>query len=207
MLITISRQYSAGGSAVARTVSERLGWRLVDNDFVDEVAKRAGVSPEEVREKEERPSTFIERLARVTALELPEMFLPTADALEGHGEGHFVRITRLLVEEFAAEGRCVVVGRASAAVLARAEDTLHVRIVAPVEFRVRRAVELFELSAEEARERVETTDANRIRYHREYYHRDSNDPANYDLVINTERLGIDGAAGVVVDRTRALGWS
>ena len=110
MLITISRQFAAGGSKVASEVAERLGWRLVDNDFVQKIADRAGVTPEEVAAREERPSTFIERLARITALEIPEMFLPTSDALEEHGEAHFVRLTRLLVEELAAEQRCVVVG-------------------------------------------------------------------------------------------------
>lgn len=207
MLITVSRQFSAGGSKVASEVAERLGWRLVDNDFVQEIADRAGVSPEEVAEKEERPSTFIERLARITALELPEMFLPTADALEEHGEAHFVRLTRLLVEELAAEQRCVVVGRASAAVLAREKDTLHVRIVAPRAFRIERAMARQGLDREEAERRLENTDANRSRYHREYHHRDCTDPANYDMVLNTGRLGISAAANVIMHRARILGWS
>ena len=41
MLITISREYGAGGSTVARTVAERLGWRLVDNELVEEIGGRA----------------------------------------------------------------------------------------------------------------------------------------------------------------------
>lgn len=206
MLITISREYAAGGSHVAKLAAAELGWRVVDDEFVDQVAKRAGVSPEEVAEREEKPSTFIERLARVTALELPEMFLPTADVLEEHGEGHFVKVTRSLVEELAARGRSIVVGRASAAVLARATDTLHVRVVAPVEHRVARAVAELGISADEAEDVVEQTDDNRRRYHREYYHRDSTDPCNYDIVLNTHRLGLEGAAAVVVARARALGW-
>ncbi len=207
MLVTISRQFAAGGSQIASSVATALGWRLVDNDLVDAVAARAGVSPQEVAEREERPSPFIERLARVTALELPELFLPTADALQEHGESSFVRITRSLVEELAAQGRCIVVGRASAAVLARASDTLHVRIVAPRPFRVRRAMDLLGVEREEAARRLEATDSNRIRYHREYYHRDSNDAANYDIVLNTERLGVDGGARVILARAEALGWS
>ena len=110
MLITISRQFAAGGSQVASRVAEALGWRLVDDELVDKVAERAGVSREEVAALEERAPTFIERLARLTALELPELFLPTAEAVEEFGEGHLVKITRALVEELAAEGRCVVVG-------------------------------------------------------------------------------------------------
>ena len=207
MLITISRQFAAGGSQVAKRVAESLGWRLIDDELVDRVAERAGVSREEVAALEERAPTFIERLARLTALELPELFLPTAEAVEEFGEGHIVKITRALVEEIAAEGRCVVVGRASAAVLARSADTLHVRLVAPREQRIRVATERLGLDPAEAPRIVDERDANRARYHREYYDRDWNDPVHYDMVLNAGRLGFDGAADVIVARARALGWA
>jgi cytidylate kinase len=207
MLITISRQFAAGGSQVASRVAEALGWRLVDDELVDKVAERAGVSREEVAALEERAPTFIERLARLTALELPELFLPTAEAAEEFGEGHLVKITRALVEELAAEGRCVVVGRASAAVLARSADTLHVRLVAPFETRVKTATQRMGLDATDAPRLVAERDANRARYHREYYDRDCNDPIHYHMVLNTGRLGFDGAAQVIVDRARAQGWT
>ena len=206
MLITISRQFAAGGSQIARRVAEELGWRLIDDELVDRVAERAGVSREEVAALEERAPSFIERLARLTALELPELFLPTAEAIQEFGESHLVKITRALVEEIAAEGRCVVVGRASAAVLARTANTLHVRLVAPLDLRVRTATERLGLDPAEAPRLVEERDANRARYHREYYDRDWNDPVNYDMVLNTGRLGFDGAARAIVGRARAVGW-
>ena len=130
-----------------------------------------------------------------------------APAFEEHGEAHFVRITRSLVEELAAEKRCIVVGRASAAVLARARDTLHVRIVAPVAYRLQRAILELGLQKGEAERTLEETDLNRSRYHREYYHRDCTDPVNYDIVLNTERVGLDGAAEIIVSQARALGWT
>ena len=55
MIITISRQFGAGGSEVARRVAEALDWRLVDNDLVDRVAERAGLPPEEVAQRAGRP--------------------------------------------------------------------------------------------------------------------------------------------------------
>lgn len=54
MLITISRQYGAGGSEVARLVAMELGWSVVDNDIVDRVAARAGLAPEVVARQDER---------------------------------------------------------------------------------------------------------------------------------------------------------
>jgi hypothetical protein len=53
---------------------------------------------------------------------------------------------------------------------------------------------------------VQEVDAQRQRYHREYYDRDWNDPANYHMVLNSSALGLEGAAEVVLGRARALGW-
>ena len=64
MIITVSREWGAEGSRLARAVSGRLHWNLIDNELIGEVARRAGMSPEEVARKEERAPTFPERLAR-----------------------------------------------------------------------------------------------------------------------------------------------
>ena len=53
---------------------------------------------------------------------------------------------------------------------------------------------------------LDEKDANRARYHREYYDRDCELPMHYDMVLNTERLGHEGAAKVIVSRARDLGW-
>lgn len=206
MLITISRQYASGGTQVAKLVADRLGWQLVGNALIDEVARRAGIPPEEVQAREDRPPSFVERLARVASAQLPDLFLPAPPIGQPIGEGNLVRVTRSVVCEIAAQGHCVFVGRASAAVLAWREDALHARLVAGAEFRRRVAVEVMGVPEKDAVTAVERRDANRIRYHREYYARDCDDPRHYDLVLNTERLGFPGAADQIVHRARALGW-
>lgn len=206
MLITISRQYASGGTQVASLVADRLGWRLVGNALIDEVAERAGIPPEEVQAREDRPPGFVESLARIASVQLPDLFLPAPPIGQPIGEGNLVRVTRSVVREIAAEGRCVFVGRASAAVLARRQDALHVRLVAGTEFRRRVAVEVMSVPEDDADAIVARRDVNRVRYHREYYARDCDDPRHYDLVLNTERLGFPGAADLVVHRVRALGW-
>ena len=207
MLITISRQYASGGTQVASLVAEQLGWRLVGNALIDAVADRAGVPPEEVQAREDRPPGFVERLARIASVQLPDLFLPAPPIGQPIGEGNLVRVTRSVVCEIAAAGRCVFVGRASAAVLAWREDALHARLVAGPEFRKRVAVEVMGVPENEAEAVVARRDANRVRYHREYYARDCDDPRHYDLVLNTERLGFPGAAEQIVHRARALGWA
>ncbi len=207
MLITISRQYASGGTQVAKLVARQLGWRLVGNALIDEVAERAGVPPEEVQAREDRPPAFIERLARVASAQLPDLFLPAQTVGQPIGEGNLVRVTRSVVCEMAGEGPCVFVGRASAAVLAWREDALHARLVAGAGFRRGVAVEGIGVPERDADAVVARRDANRIRYHREYYARDCDDPRHYDLVLNTERLGFEGAADQIVHRARALGWA
>lgn len=207
MLITISRQYGAGGSAVAARVADALGWRVVDNELVERVAARAGLTAEDVATREERVPTFIERLAQTIIAATPELVVPPeADGTVGLAEADLVRITERVVEEVAQEGRVVLVGRAAPAVLAREQAALHVRLVAPRDYRIRVAAERLGASPEDAARVLDDTDKNRARYHWEYYHREWSDPANYHMVLNTAALGLGGAVEVIVGRARGMGW-
>jgi cytidylate kinase len=202
MLITISRQYGAGGSEVARRVAAALEWSLVDNEFVEQVARRAGLPPEEVADREERVLSFLERLSLTMASSAPELFPPETGTAENRDEVMVVRMTESLVAELAEEGRAVLVGRAAPAVLGQGGDAIHVKLVAPVAFRLEQVCRRLSLEPKEAREVLKGTDKNRARYHREYYDRDWDDPVNYDMVLNTGRLGFEGATSVIVARAR-----
>jgi cytidylate kinase len=209
MVITISREYGAGGSEVARRVAATLGWSVIDNELVEEVAARAGVSPEQVAERDERVPGFVERLARTLALASPELVpIPVAGGtLEEVSERSLVRITERVVTEAAAQGRVVLVGRAAPAVLGRQEGALHVKLVAPKLVRLQMAIERLGVDPGVAERVLDDTDRQRERYHREYYGRDWGDAHNYDMVLNTARLGFEGAAAVITGRARALGWA
>jgi cytidylate kinase len=208
MLITISRQYGAGGSEVARRVAAALGWRVVDNELVEEVAARAGLPREDVAEREERVPSFAERLARTLAASSPELFAAPAPGgtIPKLQEDDLVRITETVVEEVAAKGRVVLVGRAAPAVLAREDNSLHVKLVAPRSYRIQAAAERLGVDPEKAAEILDETDAMRERYLRQFYRRNWNDPVNYHMVLNTGVLGPDGATEVIVGEARRRGW-
>lgn len=201
MIITVSRQYGAGGSEVAKRVAEALGWRLIDNELVDKVAERAGLPAEEVAQRDERAPGFVERLVRVLT-RVPELFPKPAEKAPEPEEARLVRLTESVVAELAAQGRVVLVGRAGPAVLRGKYDALHTRIVAPFGFRLRMAAERLGAGATEAEKVLQETDANRARYLKQHYARDWNDSTNYDLVLNTGTLGLDGAAAVIVECAR-----
>lgn len=198
MLVTISRQFGAGGAAVAARVGSALGWRVVDNDFVDRVATRIGCPRDEVAAREERGAGFVERLAATLAGASLELFAAGEVPAPDLDEADLVRVTESVVAEVAAEGNVVLVGRAGAAVLGQRPDALHVRVVADREFRIGVAAERLRLPRAEVARVLDETDANRARYHRVHYARDWADPVHYDLVLNTGRLGFDAAAALVV---------
>jgi cytidylate kinase len=209
MIITISRQYGAGGSEVARRVAAALNWKVVDNELVEEVAARAGLPAADVAEREERVPSFAERLARTLAASTPELFAArvpggTVPKLQ---ETDLVRITETVVAEVAAKGRVVLVGRAAPAVLARERDSLHVQLVAPRSYRVQAAAERLRMEPEKAAVIVEETDGMRARYLRQYYRRDWYDPVNYHMVLNTGLLGLEGVTQTIVAEARRRGWT
>lgn len=206
MIITLSRQYLAGADKVAKCVAAELGWTVVDDAFIEALAERSGFDPEDVKGLEERVPSFMERFAQSSALSTPEFLMSAPDATFEPEALRLAHLTRDLVTELGRRDRVVLVGRAAAAVLARERDAIHVWLVASVAYRVREAIRRYGMSEAEARAAVASTDASRARYHRELYDRVWADPVNYHFVLNTELLGIEGAADLILARARALGW-
>src|SRR5712692_1310025 len=127
-VITITRQYASGGSEVARLVAAELRWDVIDNEFVDEVARRAGLPPETVAQRDERAPGLLERLARTLAVGSPEMFMATSAVSRVEpDEAAIVKMTERVIAEAAAHGRVVLVGRGAQALLAQRPDALQDR--------------------------------------------------------------------------------
>jgi len=207
LIITLSRQFGAGGAEVAKRVADRLQWRVADNEFIERVASRAGLTPDEVAVREERVPNFLERLAWALASASAELAVPTGATMEGLSEPLMVRVTESVVAEIAREGRVVLVGRSAAAILGERERTLHVQVVAPVEIRIERIAGRLGVPLGDAKKLVHESDARRSKYHKEYYGRDWADPVNYHLVINTGYLGLDGTADLIVREAGRRGWA
>ena len=207
MIITLSRQFGAGGAEVAKRVADRLQWRVADNEFVERVAARAGLTPDEVAVREERVPNFLERLAWALASASAELAVPTGATMEGLSEPLMVRVTESVVAEIAREGRVVLVGRGAAAILGERERTLHVQVVAPVGIRVERIAGRLGVPLDEAKKLVHESDGRRSKYHKEYYGRDWADPVNYHMVLNTGYLGLDGTADLIVREAGRRGWA
>ena len=201
-IVTISRQFGSGGSDVAARVASALGWSLLDNALVEAVSQRLGTSAAEVEAREERVPSLVERLAEAMTLGSPEMMPALLHHPLPPSEEQLLDVTRRVILEAAARGPVVLVGRGAQSFLAAREDAIHVLCYAPPPALAARVAAREGLAPDEARRRVEDTNRQREQYVRRYWNRSWLAHENYHLCLNTEWLGIDGAAALVVDTAR-----
>jgi len=201
-ILTVSRLYGSGGSEVAAIVAKALGWSLLDNAVVDAVATRMGLSVAEVQAREERVPSLVERLTSAMAMGSQEWMSPIADAKQVTDE-QLIEVTRHVIEEAILRGPLVVVGRGTWQMLAEREDTLHVFCYAPRKALIARTMKREGISSEEATRLVDETNKQRDQWVRLHWERDRRALENYDLSVNTERLGIEGAAELIVAAARS----
>jgi cytidylate kinase len=199
VIITISRMFGSGGSDVAARVARSLGWSLLDNAVVDEVAERLGVSRSEVSSLEERVPSLAERIATTLAMSTPEFVVPVSDApMTETAELRIVDATKRVMEEATLQGNAVLVGRGAQALLADRPDALHVFCYAPKQFLVEYAIAHRGINPAKAEHEVDKVNRQREQYVKRHWGRNWRAPENYHLCIDTGRLGIEHAADLVV---------
>lgn len=202
-VVTVSRLYGSGGSEVAAKVAAALGWSLLDNAVVDAVAARLGVPPAEVAAREERAPSLVERLVETLALGSQDWLSPsTAAGKRPPTDEQLIEVTKHIVDEAIARGPLVLVGRGAQSMLAERGDALHVFCHAPRAALIARSMARDRLDDEAAAKLVDATNAHREQWVRKHWSRNWRDQSNYHLSVNTNWLGIDGAAGVVVYAVR-----
>lgn len=207
-VITVSRQYASGGSQIAQLAATRLGWELIDNEFVDRVAQLAGLPREEVEQREERVTGFMERLARTLAGSSPELFMTATGEtpVAAPPEEAIVRVTERVIAEAVRHDRVILVGRGAQAYLGQREGTLHVYVVAPLEARIQRAMERLKVDRKEAERATHEIDDGRRQYVKTYYGRRWDDPANYDLILNSGPFSYEQCADLMEAAAKLRGW-
>jgi cytidylate kinase len=201
-VITISRMYGSGGSEVAQRVSAALGWSLLDNDIVDAIAERSGLTRAEVSAQDERVPSLVERLASALSLGSPEILPPVPTGPVETTEERIIAVTQRVIEEAVQAGPAVFVGRGAQCLLAEREDTLHVFCYAPRAALRKYAMDTFRVGQDEADKMVAEQNKQREQYVRRHWNRNWLAHENYHLCLNTAWLGLDEAAALVVDAAR-----
>jgi cytidylate kinase len=204
-VVCISAVDGARGEEVAPAVARELGYRLVDEEIVRTAAHEAGVDAAQVAEVEKRRSLAIrllDSLGTSTSLSTFAMagYVPPVDA---PGESDLRRLIRTTIEELAQRGDAVIVAHAASMALGDRDDVLKVMLTASDAARQRTLAEQRGLDEKAARKEVERGDANRADYLKRFYGISHESPADYDLVLNTDRLGPAGAVRLVVQAVGA----
>ena len=191
-IVTVAREYGSGGSRVAELLAEGLAWKLLDRCLVEKIAQAACVEPAVAAQFDERPDPWFDRLARgfwqggTLRGVLPGPSLDVFDA------NVVTSLTQNLIEEDAAMGNCVIVGRASQCILQRRSDAFHVFIYAPREERLRR-VRPRHASLAEAEEAQDARDRERAAYVRQFCGQDWTNHHLYHLMLSSslgERVAV-----------------
>lgn len=206
-VVCISRSRGAGGEAVGQMVSNELRFRYVDDEILVRAAERAEVEPSLVADAERRKSLLtrvLEAMAAAGTVQLEPAAAFAPDALIAlNASANYQQLIGDVIRETGAEGNAVIVAHAASMALAGTDGVLRVLVTAPPETRAQRLADAGGLSEGDARKQIDESDAARRDYFRRFYDVSEELPTHYDLVVNTDVLGLDGAAQAVIGAARA----
>ncbi len=185
-IITITREYGAGGGEVARKLAETLGWELLDRELLHQAA-----------EVEHVPDAELERL--------DEKAIATADRFRLHPpHAKYLHGLKLAAESAAERGNVILVGRGARHLLGERPSALHLRLVAPKAWRAQRMSQLESWSFDASMAHCTEIDRIRGRFTRYFFGDKATQAAQYDLVFNTQRAALDDVVAVVAAIVRGV---
>jgi cytidylate kinase len=199
-LITVSREFGAGGSDLARLLGARLNWPVLDDEVACRCAKRLNIDQAAVERLREHSPTLLARISSMLLVSPPEApWFDTSNLMriDAIAEAALESLT-----EAAQSLPLIVVGFGTQCMFAKRDDALHVRLVAPLDARVARLRARFGWDAHTAAAKAREMDDIRRRYVQRYFHRDVLDPLLYDVQINTGRTTIDEAVTMIEQLVR-----
>jgi len=194
-VITISREYGAGGHTIGKRVAQELGIEIYDKDIVRETVRASGFETEVVQEEEEdvsKASTFLKSLCSSS--------VHYRDPQEVIHE-----VQKAVILQFAKKGPCVILGRCADDILRESGvEALNVFIHADD---LHRAVRISEMTgvtnATELQKLMAKKDSSRRNYYEHYTRKKWGDSHNYDLTLDSGKLGVDLCVQMIVEAAQA----
>jgi len=205
VIVSISRELGAGGGTLGEALARELDAKLLDERwFIAQLADRYQFSSDFLSRTLEQPPKFgeslIATLARATAM------MPGALVLKMPDE-RVIDAARALVCEQAQQGHVVVLGHGGVSMLGwrpTGIPVLAILLQARRAWRIAQLARRYGIDADEAARRIHTTDEARVRYQQHYFNANMYDCALYDLVFNTEVLGLDTTVDLATRAVRDL---
>lgn len=194
-VMTISREYGSGGASVARMLAERLGWKLVDDSLITEIAKIGKVNPDLARRFDERVDPWFHGMSKALWRGGYEGVASRVDSDVFDAESMATLCHRVL-EEAASLGHCVTVGRGGQCILQGRQDVFHVSIYAPMAERVERMRDRVP-SGTDLVAYAHDSDRRRAAYIQRYFGQEVTNPHLYDLMVCSS-IGLDAVARTIL---------
>ncbi len=178
--VTVSRDPGSGGKLIAKGIAESLGFDLFHQEVIHDMAQSAKVSRRVMESLDERGLSMLEDWVAASIHDhhlWPDVYLQ-----------HLLKV----IGTIGRHGKAVLVGRGANFVLPP-ETTFRLRVIAPRDFRAQKVAEAFDMPLKDAKRRILKTESDRRAFIRKYFHKEIEDPINYDLVINTGTIHLDEA--------------
>jgi cytidylate kinase len=181
--ITISEMYGTGGEKIARQVAKKLGYTFYGEGELFKVAREMGFL-DDVKKVDEKSPTLLERFLS----ERPKIYL---DRLQS------------VIFEIAKKGDAVFFGKGSQLLLHSFDCAFHVLVTGSLEKRIERTIEEKHVDREVAEKMISHSDHDKRGFIRYAFDEDWLNPHLYDLLLNTDKLGMDSAVKIIVDAAKS----
>jgi cytidylate kinase len=183
--ICLSREAGAGAGALARLLGQRLGWKVYDQELIEAIAHRMN-----------QPIDVVQGLDELAPSMVQDWLLPLREEYYAPQEAYLDHLAKL-IEAIGRAGESILVGRGAGFMLPR-ETTLSLRVIAPLKVRAIRLAERMGVSVRTARRAARDLDRRRAQFDRTMHRANSNDPHNFDLVLDTNSLSLTIATDIIV---------
>jgi len=183
-IVTVSRDPGSGGKPIAEMLAKKLGFKFYDRELVTQIAKSAKMRKSLLSEVDEKGRNLMTDFVH-------QMLNP-----DYVSDIEYMRHLCKVVLAIAYKGKAVILGRGANFITPQASG-LHVRITAPRNVRIRRAIQYEGYSAKEAKKSVLANEKDRKEFIKQYFDEKIGDPNHYDLILNTTFYTLDQACKVI----------
>ncbi len=195
-VITISRQFGAGGKTLGKMIAKTLGYTFADDHIIEMVAEAANVSPHWVESVEKEAGSTLSRIisSMVSKRWLDRVLVGERGYID---EDIYLDYIVVIIAQVAEDGDVVILGRGSQYILDDHPDAHHVLLIDEVENRVKLMMDHYDLSQKQAARVVSKEDKRRLSFYRKLGQEDFDDPSLYHLVLNMSRVDLETASKLV----------
>lgn len=190
IIVTIGREFCSGGMEVGKKLAEKLGISFYDKELISLAAKKSGFIENIFENADEKPTNSFLYSIAMGVPSATGMLLQNTDFLTND---KLFSIQSEVIKNIAKEGPCVLIGRCSNYILREEENLVSIYLHADMDFRIKRLLEVEkkDVSLKDAESFINKADKKRASYYRYYTGKEWNWATNYDLCLDTSKMGIE----------------